>query len=236
MSRGTSGDTDEPLTAEEALDFLRQNAEPGRADGMEGYHKVPRPYLGVPNPVLNDLTTAWRRAASVEARVTLARDLWKTNIFEARIAAAKLLTQARITPDDTVWALITSWVPDFDSWAIADHAMMAGQKRLMANLGRMDEIETWTQGESHWTRRAAMIITLPLAKKNHPKPHENAARERVLNWAATYVRDPQWFIQKSVAWWLRDLSKHDPDRVRAFLSEHAKYMKPFARKESEKYL
>ncbi len=196
---------------------------------MAAYHKVPREYLGIPSPALNDLTKAWRQELDVEARVILARDLWGTNIFEARLAAAKLLTQARIRPDGAAWALITSWVPDFDSWAIADHAMMAGQKRLVADPTRIEEVEAWTKSDSHWTRRAAMVITLPYAKQNHPKPGEAAIREQVLGWAQTYVRDPEWFIQKSVAWWLRDLSKHDPDRVRAFMAENGKHMKPFAR-------
>ena len=225
------------MTVDEALKELRAAAEPGRAEGMAQYHKVPRTYLGVPNPALNEITTRWRQSMDVPARVALADALWRTDIFEARLAAAKLLTQARLRPDDSAaWDLIVSWVPDFDSWAIADHAMMAGQKRLVADPARIETVGGWTKAQSHWTRRAAMVITLPYAKQNHPKPEENAIRERVLGWAADYVRDPEWFIQKSVAWWLRDLSKHDPDRVRAFMAENGRYMKPFARKEAEKYL
>jgi len=224
------------MTPEAALAAIEALAEPGRAEGMAGYHKLPRRYIGVPNPALNDLTRDWRRALDVETRVALADALWRTDIFEARLAAAKLLTQARITPDAGVWSLITSWLPDFDSWAIADHAMMAGQKRLVADPSRIDVVEGWTHAETHWIRRAAMVITLPYTKQNHPGPQELAIRERVLGWAAGYVRDPDWFIQKSVAWWLRDLSRHDPARVRAFLSEHAKHMKPFARKQASKFL
>jgi len=224
------------MTGDEALAALRALEEPGRAEGMAAYHKLPRPYLGVPNPAINEVTKGWRQSLSVEDRVALAGELWDTNIFEARLAAAKLLTQARIRPDDGVWALITSWVPDFDSWAIADHAMMAGQKRLVADPTRIDQVEGWTKSTSHWTRRAAMVITLPYTKQNHPKPIESAIRERVLGWASAYVHDPEWFIQKSVAWWLRDLSKHDPDRVRAFMAANGKQMKPFARKEAEKLL
>lgn len=63
-----------------------------------------------------------------------------------------------------------------------------------------------------------------------------AIRDRILGWAAGYVADKRWFIQKAVAWWLRDLSKHDPDRSRAFLEIHGPQMKPFARKEAGKYL
>ncbi len=224
------------MTLDEALDQLKALGEPGRAEGMAAYHKAPRPYLGIPNPATNDLTKAWRGQLDVAERVTLAEALWQTNIFEARLAAAKLLTQARIRPDQAAWDLIKSWVPDFDSWAIADHACMAGQKRLVANPLRVDEVAAWTRENSHWTRRAAMVITLPWTKQNHPKPADAAIRDRVLGWAAQYVRDENWFIQKSVAWWLRDLSKHDPDRVRAFMAENGKYMKPFARREAEKYL
>lgn len=225
------------MTPGDALAELRAAAEPGRAEGMAQYHKVPRTYLGVPNPALNDITKRWRQSMDVPARVALAEALWQTDIFEAQLAAAKLLTQARLRPDDNAaWALIVSWVPDFDSWAIADHAMMAGQKRLVADPSRIEEVEGWTTSDSHWTRRAAMVITLPFAKQNHPDETETAIRERVLGWAAEYVRDPEWFIQKSVAWWLRDLSKHDPDRVRAFMTENGRQMKRFARKEAEKYL
>ncbi|KGB81840.1 DNA alkylation repair protein [Rhodovulum sp. NI22] len=224
------------MTLDDALDALKAHAVPGRAEGSARYHKVPRAYLGVTNPAINDLTKAWRRALSVDERVALARALWGTDIFEARLAAAKLLSQARIRPDGAVWDLIRPWVPDFDSWAIADHACMAGQKRLVADPSRLDEVEPWARSDHMWTRRAALVITLPWTRQNHPKPRDLEIRDRVLTWAAAYADDPEWFIQKAVAWWLRDLSKHDPDRARAFLQAHGDRMKPFARKEAGKYL
>lgn len=224
------------LTVKDAIEQLTALAETGQAEQKAAYHKQTRPVLGVPNPAINDVSKTWRQTLSVEERVTLADDLWKTDIFEARIAASKLLTQQRLRPDDTAWALIQSWVPEFDSWAIADHACSAGQKRLIADPSRLDTVEQWTTSEHMWTRRAALVITLPWTKQNFPKPHELEARDRVLGWAATYVTDPDWFIQKAVAWWLRDLSKHDADRTRAFLAEHGETMKPFARKEAARHL
>ncbi len=224
------------LTVKDAIEQLTALAETGQAEQKAAYHKQTRPVLGVPNPAINDVSKTWRQTLSVEERVTLADDLWKTDIFEARIAASKLLTQQRLRPDDAAWALIQSWVPEFDSWAIADHACSAGQKRLIADPSRLDTLEQWTTSEHMWTRRAALVITLPWTKQNFPKPHELEARDRVLGWAATYVTDPDWFIQKAVAWWLRDLSKHDADRTRAFLAEHGETMKPFARKEAARHL
>ena len=225
------------MNAESYLEALRALADPERANGMQKYHKVDRPYLGLTNPQINDLTKAWRAELDLADRVALADSLWQTDIYEARLAAAKLLTQARLRPDDEpAWQLIASWTPDFDSWAIADHASMAAQKRLVADPARIDQIEAWTRSDHLWTRRAALVSTLPWTKQNHPKPAELAVRDRVLGWAAAYVPDHQWFIQKAIAWWLRELSKHDAPRVQAFLDQHASAMKPFAAKEAARQL
>ncbi len=222
---------------DDALTALKALGNPQKATEMARYHKAPRPYLGVANPDIDALTKTWRKETSLDDRLALAADLWTTDIHEARIAAAKLLTQARIRPDDqAAWTLIQSWVPDFDAWAIADHAAIAGQKRLSADPVRLDEIEPWTTSDHMWTRRAALVMTLPWTKNRNPKPDEIAQRERILGWAAAYVPDHQWFIQKSIAWWVRDLSKRDPDRTRAFLEAHGKDMKPFARKEAARHL
>ena len=113
---------------------------------------------------------------------------------------------------------------------------MAGQRRIMADLSRLDEVEGWTRSDHMWTRRAALVITLALTKSNHPSEAEAQARDRILGWAAGYVTDPDWFIQKAVAWWVRDLSKHDAERAKAFLDAHGAAMKPFALREASKYL
>ena len=224
------------MTPEDALAQIGALGNAERAAGAKAYHKSTRVHLGVPNPVLNDLTKGWRQTLDVPARVALARGRGDSDIFEGRLAAAKLLTQARIRPDDAVWALICAWVPQFDGWAVADHACMAGQRRLLADPTRLDSVEAWTASDHMWTRRAALVMTLPWTKQNHPKPDEKAARERILGWAAGYVTDRNWFIQKAIGWWLRALSKHDPDRVTAFLAQHGADMKPFAAREAARYL
>ncbi|CUH80235.1 DNA alkylation repair protein [Tropicibacter naphthalenivorans] len=224
------------VTLEQALEALKAGGDASRAKGAAAYHKAKRVYLGVPNPVLNALTTEWRGALSVEDRVALANGLWQTDIFEARVAAAKLLTQARLRPDEDAWAVIQSWVPQFDSWAIADHVCSAGARRLQADPSRIDTVAEWTTSEHMWTRRAALVITLPWAKLNNPTEADLAIRDRVLGWAGEYVDDRAWFIQKAIAWWVRDLSKHDAPRAKAFLAAHGERLKAFARKEAAKYL
>lgn len=224
------------MELENALQVLRNQADPQKAGEMAAYHKVAREYLGLTVPVITDLANRWRAETTLEDRIALADGLWKTNVHEARIAACKLLTQARIRPDQAVWDLFLSWVPDFDAWAIADHACDVGRRRLEAEPARITEIEPFTTSPHMWTRRAALVVTLPYARKNFLKPQEAAIRERVLEWAATYANDKDWFIQKAVAWWLRDLSKHDPDRTRVFLAGPGQMLKPWAQKEAARHL
>jgi 3-methyladenine DNA glycosylase AlkD len=220
-----------------ALAALRARADPDRAAGMAAYHKAPREYLGLPVPEIEVLVAEWRRGATVAARVALAAGLWDSDVHEARIAAAKLLSQARIPEDEPlVWAEFQRWVPTFDAWAIADHACKAGERRLSADPARLDTVEAWTRDPNMWVRRAAVVATLPWTKARHPDAAEAAARERILGWAAGYVADRDWFIQKAVGWWLRSLSLRDPDRVRAFLEGPGRDLKPFARREATRRL
>lgn len=224
------------ITAAMALAALETEADAVKAAEMAAYHKAPRRYLGLTVPQVEAHVAGWRADLSVEDRVALAGGLWETDVHEARVAAAKLLTQARMRPDDGAWALIAAWAEGFDAWALADHACIAGQKRLVADPARLEQVEGWTHSPNMWTRRAALVMTLPWAKLNNPKAEDLAIRDRVLGWAEGYVPDRDWFIQKAVAWWLRDLSKRDPGRVRDFLAGPGTGLKAFARKEATQYL
>ncbi|MFD1344233.1 DNA alkylation repair protein [Litorisediminicola beolgyonensis] len=224
------------MTPDAAIAALEAAAVPGRAGEMAAYHKTALRRLGTPNPEINALSQEWRRSLPLDARLALADGLWRSGVFEASIAAAKLLTQARIPEDTEVWRLIASWVPEFDGWAIADHVASAGGRRLAADPSRLDEVETWLAADHLWTRRAALVFTLPFAKGRHPDATTQAVRDRVLGWAEQLLPDRAWFIQKAIAWWLRELSKHDPDRVRAFLDTHGTEMKAFARKDAARLL
>ncbi|MEM8656911.1 MAG: DNA alkylation repair protein [Pseudomonadota bacterium] len=217
----------------EILALLRPSADPDKAAQMTTYHKTRLPVLGVGNPVINATVKAWRTDKDTAEWLTEAQALWGSGIFEARIAAGKLLVKARYrTHEAEVWETILGWMPDLDGWAISDHVADAGSRRVMADLDRLDVLEGWTTLEHLWRQRAALIFTLPLAKLTHPSVAEVAARERVLGWAGSYTTRSEWFLQKAVSWWLRTLAKHDPARVSAFVEVHGPQMKPFARKDA----
>lgn len=219
-----------------SLSSLESAGDPAKAAEAAEYHKADRRYLGTPMTTIDALVTEWRNELTLDERLTLASDLWDSDVHEARVAAAKLLVQARIRPDDRAWDLVQDWVQQLDSWAIADLVCKAAEKRITADPTRLDVVETWTSSENMWTRRAALVSTLYFAKLNNLKPAEVEARERVLGWLENALPDRDWFIQKAIVQWLRDLSKHDAERVRLFLAEHAEVMRGFTRKEAAQYL
>jgi 3-methyladenine DNA glycosylase AlkD len=225
------------MTPDDAITALRAHADPTRAEGMRTYHKQTREVLGLSNAITGELATAWRKDHDLPGLVALAQGLWASDIFEARLAAGKLFLQARIKPDDTpAWDCITGFVPEFDSWAIADAVAQGGAKRLLQEPSRLDQVEGWITSEHLWTRRAAFVFTLPFTKSRHPNQIETAARARILGWCATLAPDREWFIQKAIAWWLRDLSKRDPETVKGWLADHGTTLKPFAAKEAARHL
>ncbi len=106
---------------------------------------------------------------------------------------------------------------------------MVGSRCLLHDTDRLDVVETWVQSPHLWIRRAALVFTLPWTRGDRDP-------RRMLGWAATLANDPEWFIQKAIGWWLRELSKRDPARVRRFLADHGATLKGVTRREATKYL
>jgi len=152
------------MTPQDAIDQLTALGDADKAASLLNSYKIDRPYLGVGKNELDRLYKDWRTHVDGPDRTALAAELWDSNIHEARLVAAKLLTQARINPDDHVWAEITRWITELDHATIADAACGAGARRLMAHPERMAEVSGWITSEDSWMRRSAMTITLPLTK------------------------------------------------------------------------
>ena len=58
------------------LTALQSLADPEEVAQMAAYHKVGRPYLGIPTPQIGLLVADWRAARDVTGRVALAQVLW----------------------------------------------------------------------------------------------------------------------------------------------------------------
>lgn len=218
------------MDAERLISELQVAGNPDDAVRMAQYHKIPRTYLGVRVPAVTELARRYWQQQEGDGLLECCRGLWRSDIHEARILVGKLFAVRRLAETEDVWQFISSIKEDFDAWAIADHLHDGAKQCLLSDPARLDELEAvWLKHHNFWVRRAALVYTLYFAKKGQDP-------ERPLAWAATMVDDPEWFIQKAIGWWLRELSKHNPHRVTAFLQVYGRRMKPFACREGSKYI
>lgn len=208
---------------------LRAEGTPERAAQEKRYHKSDWEHWGVAAPRMEAVLKGLDPNLTASERLKLAARLWKTPIWDVKIVSIRMLRAKTVPPDDALWMFVLARMADLDGWAVADCLADVGARCLTADERRLDKVEAFVDNPHLWTRRAALVLTLPWAKTTRDP-------ERMLGWAARLVPDREWFIQKAIAWWLRELSKREPDRVGRFLAEHGVGMKAFARKEAGKYL
>ncbi len=193
------------------------------------YHKSQREHFGLTAPVCEKFTLALVKTMKDHELIPFARALWDTNLFDVMLCAAKIVCLPRVKPSKELWDTLLHFLKSVDGWALEDCLCHAAWKCILADASLLNELEEWTQDSNFWIRRAALVYTLPFAKSGRDP-------ERSLKWASRYASDPQWFIQKAIGWWLRDLGKHNPDRVILFLERHWDQLKGVARKEATRKL
>lgn len=210
-------------------DALRALGTPARADTEKRYQKSSWTHWGVPLPKMDVAIRSTLEDLPIEALVPLSERLWAEPVWDLKIVAARILARPSVPVSGASWAFVLERLPQLDGWAVADNLAAVGSRCLLADPHRLDEVDTWVDSPHLWTRRAALVFTLPWTRNDRDP-------ERMLGWAVRLADDREWFIQKAIGWWLRELSKRDPARVRRFLAEHGSTLKAFARREASKYL
>jgi len=218
------------MTRDQVLSALRAAADPARAEGLSKHHRTASMVMGTGNAVLADLGAQIRANLDVAARVALARELWATQIHEARIVATQALKQARLRPDDDAWAAMVDWVAEVDCAPVADHLIRAGQKRVLADPTRLDTVAEWAAGEALWPRVIALGLGQAWTGMKFPKDADLTHRARVVEMTIAALPDHRRPVQGAVTDVLTDLAKVDPDTVRDILSTHGDAMAGAVRK------
>jgi 3-methyladenine DNA glycosylase AlkD len=208
---------------------LRAREDAARAEREKAYQKSRWDHWGVSLPEMDTAIKETLGDLTQDEALSLCRRLWREPVWDLKIVAGRILARKTIEPDAKVWAFVTQSLADLDGWAVADNLAMAASRCLIVDPGRLDSVEAWIESPHLWTRRAALVFTLPWAKGERDP-------ERMLSWAARLADGREWFIQKAVGWWLRELSKRDPERVRRFLKDYGRKLTGVAKREATKYL
>jgi hypothetical protein len=159
------------------LQALRALGSPGRAEQEKRYQKSRWNHWRVPLPSMDAAIKETLGDLSQDEALDLCRRLWREPVWDLKIVAGRILARRSIAPDAKVWEFVTERLPDLDGWAVADNLASVASRCLVEDSGRLDVVETWIENPHLWTRRAALVFTLPWAR-------EKRDPERMLGWAA----------------------------------------------------
>ena len=182
-----------PTRCDAILDRLRSLGSPKAVEGMARYGIRASNVWGVSAPNLR------RLGREIGGDHTLALQLWRSGVHDARILAALIDDPAKVTPRQ-----MERWAGDFNSWAVCDAACgCLFDKTPYA----WDKAVEWTAREPEYVKRAGFVLMASLAV--HDKKASNERFERFLPLIVQHATDGRNFVKKGANWALRQIGKRN---------------------------
>lgn len=183
------------MTVDEIIKKLESLGTPENVAGMARFAIVTKKAFGVSAPNLKDLAKEIKK--QTKDRHSLALELWKTGIHEAR-AIAYLIDN----PKEVTEKQMDSWVKDFDNWAICDGT--CGHLFCRSEFAYKKVLE-WSASEEEFIKRAGICLIAWLAV--HDKKADDEKIAGFLPILEQKSDDERNFIKKAVNWSLRQIGK-----------------------------
>ncbi len=134
----------------------------------------------------------------------------------------------RFIPDLT-WSDFDRWRRKVDNWEIGDGlAMWVLSPWIAADRGaRLDHLRALIADSDMWSRRLALVATVPLNRKSDGPPASDLTFELV-----DVVKEERGaMMTKAVSWALRGMAKTDPSWVAAYIKSEREILAPHVVKE-----
>ena len=174
---------------------LESLGSPENVEGMARFGIVTKKAFGVPAAEIKQIAKEAKKTA--KDRHSLALELWKTGIHDARGVAYLIDDPKQVTEDQ-----MESWVSDFDNWAIVDGT--CGHLFCRSSLA-YKKVEEWSRRDEEFVKRAGIVLIAWLAV--HDK---KASDDEIAEFLALLERcadDERNFVKKAVNWSLRQIGK-----------------------------
>lgn len=180
------------MDARAAIAELRRRADPSRRPGMARVGIDVSRALGVSVP---DIRAVGRRCGTDQ---TLAAQLWRSGIHEARILATLVADPGALTVEE-----MDAWVVDISSWDVCDFAADVFSR----SRGGPRTIRAWARRPEGFVKRCAfsMIARRAVWAKDAPD-REFLGYLPLIRRGATDQRNE---VKKGVSWALRQIGKRD---------------------------
>jgi 3-methyladenine DNA glycosylase AlkD len=186
----------------EALAWLKKHSKKSVRDGMARYAIPSDKALGV---LMGDIQKLGKLLGRDHA---LALELWKTDVYEARMLCAYVDEPERVTP-----AQMDAQARDFDNWAICDTLCFALWVRTPHAFAK---IRKWATHKDEYVKRASFALLASMALKH--KESTDADYLRTLPLMEKAASDERNFVKKAVSWALRGVGRRSVKLNKASLA------------------
>lgn len=210
--------------AEHAIQALKSEADPRRAEGAQRYFKEKVTFYGLTAVQIREIGKRLYESVkgewTVREAVELCEILLPNTYYEARSVATLVLLKFKREFDPQVFGLIKKWLLKnyCDNWASVDILCPEAMETLLEKYPELIvKIKDWTQSPNRWVKRASAVSFITLAR--HGKFLE-----------AAYDISKRLFpvdddlIHKANGWLLREAGKTNMPRLEKFLLKYGTQM------------
>lgn len=215
------------------IERLAAVADPERAPTMQAYMKSAMPYLGVPMPMVREVTIAAAREhppASVAQLVASAAALWRGATHREYRYAATALTGLRIAEGSLAPLPLYEEMIVTGAWWDHVDAVAPRLGRLLAT--HPDRLRplllSWSAAPDRWLRRASILAQLGARTRT-----DLDLLSTVIDASAT---EDDFFIRKAIGWALRDYARTNPRWVKEFVAARVGVLSALSQREASKHL
>ena len=204
---------------EKIREELRKLGNREIAEHSKRYLKSDYNFYGIRVPVLRKIAKNYKNI-SLDEVYNLFDELWNSGNHEEMNLGIFILEQQKKKFNLETWRVIISRLEKAKSWDHIDYlsSSILGEV-LLNNLQLISEVKKMAESRNLWIRRASIVSTYKLIKKNK--------LELTLRLAEKLVYDEDIYVQKGAGWMLRELGKKDRRLLREFILAH-KNMKAFS--------
>jgi 3-methyladenine DNA glycosylase AlkD len=174
----------------EIQQFLKTNTDATAIAAAQKFVPGVTKVYGIRMPVLNDLAKKYKTGG-----FDLIKKLWAAGSYEEKILAAKILTHNAKKEAAQALAMVKSFAPEIDNWAVCDTIGMQSLKAI--TLTHQAEIfalaKKLNKSKNFWERRLSLVLVeyYTKQKKLHPQ---------IIELIKPLENDEEYYVKKAVEW------------------------------------
>lgn len=179
-------------------------------EDIEKYLKSPHEFYGTKVPELKTMAKHLHEDNSLDEFYKIFNNLWESGYNDKMSLAINALKLYEDEVDLKTWKFIKSKIKDMKTWDQIDAvAINIVGNVLLKNPKLEKEIISLAKGDNIWTKRLAIISTIPLIRKNNISLS--------MRFIENYINYSDENIQRAIGILLRELGRQKPEQTKRFI-------------------